>query len=82
MEDDYSIQRFWAGHISNRRVALVILERNDIHPDVFDSIRSNVTIYVDKLYFDESIMIDDMKILEVQSLAENIIIKPYQDWIY
>jgi hypothetical protein len=82
MEVDYSIQRFRAGLISNIKGALVILDQNDIHTDIVDSIRSNVTNYDDKLYFDESIKIDDKKMLEVQSLAGNIINKPYQDWMY
>jgi hypothetical protein len=82
MEDDFSINRFRAGLIANIRGALTILEQNEIHTDIIDEIRSNVTNFVDSLYFDESIKIDDMTMLEVQSLAENIIGKTYQDWMY
>jgi hypothetical protein len=46
---------------------LAIIEQNEIHTDIIDGIRRNVTNFVDSLYFDVSIKIDDMKILEIQA---------------
>jgi hypothetical protein len=50
--------------------------------EILDNIRGNVVSYVDIADFDVNIKIDDMMMLEIQSLAENIISKLYQDWMY
>jgi hypothetical protein len=82
IEDNFSVQRYKASFLSNIRGALTILEQNKIHTDILDVIRSNVINYVDKLSFDTDIIINEMRMLEIQSLAANIIKKPYQDWMY
>jgi hypothetical protein len=82
MEDDFSVQRYKAGLLSNIREALNILDQNEIHTDILDPIRSNAIHYMDKLSFDADNKINEMRMLEIQSLAENIISKTYQYWMY
>jgi hypothetical protein len=47
-----------------------------------EGIRNNITSFVDEYNFNPDIYIDEMKMLEVQRLAKNIISKPYKDWMY
>jgi hypothetical protein len=79
MDDDYSVKRFRAGLISNIRGAIILLEQNDIQPDIINQIKENVKNYVDNLYFDEGVKVDEMGMIEVQRMAENIIEKHYRD---
>jgi hypothetical protein len=82
MFSDDCIGRFRAALISNIRGALIILDQNEIKFTVFEGIRENISGYVDNYNFNVDVKIDDLTMLEVQRLAENIISKPYQDWIY
>jgi hypothetical protein len=49
---------------------------------ILDKIKSSITNYVDRLDFDADFKIGGMEMIEVQSLAENIVRRPYQDWVY
>jgi hypothetical protein len=82
MDDDFSVTRFSAGLISNIRSAIHILDENNIHTEVIDRIKENLKNYVDNLYFDIKVVVERKEILEIQGLAESIIQKPYQEWMF
>jgi hypothetical protein len=82
MKDDYSIKRFRAGLISNIRGAIIILDQNDIQCEKINLLKGNVQDYINNLYFNTDIKVDDEMLMEFQRMAENIIAKPYQDWMF
>jgi hypothetical protein len=82
MDDNFGVKRFRTGLISNIRVAIHILDENNVHTDVIDRIKENLNNYVDNLYFDEKVVVERMEMLEIQVLAESIIQKPYQEWMF
>jgi hypothetical protein len=47
-----------------------------------NSIKESIYSYVDRIDFSEVVKIDGLIMLEVQRLVENIISKPYQDWMF
>jgi hypothetical protein len=72
MDDDYSVNRFRAGLISNIRGTIIILEQNDIRSDLIENIKENIRSFVDNTYFNQEIKIDDKMMLEVQRVAEKL----------
>jgi hypothetical protein len=82
MFNEDCIERFREALISNIRGALIILDQNNIKSENLEGIRNNVTSFVDNFNFNVDKCIDDLMMLEVQRLAENIISKPYQNWMY
>jgi hypothetical protein len=79
---DFSVRRYRSALLSNIRGALAILDQNEIKTEILEAIRMNISDYEDRLTFDQSIVVDKMLMLEIQSLAENIISKQYQDWMF
>jgi hypothetical protein len=82
IDDDLSVKRYRAALLSNIRGVLAILDQNEIKPEILEAIRMNINDFEDRLTFDPSIVVDKLKMLEIQSFAENIISEPYRDWMY
>jgi hypothetical protein len=73
IDDDYSLNRFRTGLISNIKGAIIILEQNDFRSNLIENIKENIRGLVDNMDFNQEIKIDDKMMLEVQRVAENII---------
>jgi hypothetical protein len=79
---DTCIGRYRSAWASNIRGGLEILGQNEITSDTLDKIKKNVGEYVDFNSVENVEVISDFDMLEIQRVAENIIRKPYQDWMY
>jgi hypothetical protein len=81
-EIDPCICRHRSAWASNIRGGLEILRQNEISSNTLDNIKKQVGDYVDFNGVEKMDLISEFDLLEIQRVADNIIRKPYQDWMY